>query len=172
VSGAALFAATVVGLGGCGSPAPSGAPSADLGADPDVVAVRYAKALFAGDIATARSLTEPASQSALRLVALGIDPALVHARDLAVGSTAIGGDRAVVTLTGTLCRRSRKPSKADPSPPEDCVSNPDVHTDSPIFKVAVARQPDRLWLVTLTPLQNPGPDGGEAPSAAATSSAR
>lgn len=143
-----LLFVVLVALTACGtrSAVETGASgSADPG--PGAVAVAYADALFAGDFSKASSLVEPGSQSAFRLVKLGIDPRVISARNLSDGSTLVKGSSAITTLLGSVCHR--QPSSAASAPPAECIDNLDPHSANPIFKVASALQPNGQWLVTL-----------------------
>jgi hypothetical protein len=123
----------------------TGAASAGTDDKPGRVALEYVRALFSGDFDKAQSLVEPGSQPAFRLVALGVDPKLVTARDLAIGATVVNGARASTTILGTICRAGDSSSAGA----TDCITNHDPGTSNPIFKVALVRQPGGDWLVSL-----------------------
>ena len=174
-AGALIMAALLAGCGPGGSAAgpssaePSGGASTGLG--PGDVALRYVRAIFGGDLAAARRLVEPSSQDAQKLVELGIGQQKLSSRDLAVGSSVIDGDHATVVVTGTLCRRP--PSAASSSPP-DCISNTDARSSDPVFRVYLARQADRSWLVSLQLgglSGEPSDDPSDGPPSSATSAA-
>ena len=119
---------------------------------PGGVAVRYAQALFGGDIDTAKSLVDPQGASAFALMASGLGQTHVTGKDLGVGSTSINGDAAVVILVGTFCGA------------DGCITNSSPHTDNPIFRVAERRAGGR-WLVTFAAGAAPaGPDVTPSPA--------
>jgi hypothetical protein len=106
------------------------------------VALAYARALFAGDFATAQSLVEPDSQSLLGLIKIGYKPDELSA-DIRVGATVVTGDLATTTLLGEICHVTAGSS------PTDCVSNTDPGTADPIFRVNLIRSAGRDWQITL-----------------------
>lgn len=137
---------TLVALAGCGNPAASnGTGSSPDNREPGQVALAYVRALFSGDFDRAQALVDPGSRAAFQLVALGMDPKLVTARDLGIGSTVVNGDRASTTILGTICRAGG----ATPGLADDCLTNNDPSTSNPIFKVALVRRSDGAWMVTL-----------------------
>jgi hypothetical protein len=134
-------------LSGCGRQPASGGDNSSSREKSGQVALEYAQALFSGNFDKARALVEADSQSAFQLVRLGVDPKTLTVRDIGIGSTAVNGDRASTTLTGTICRKDT--AGAATGAPEDCITNHDPSTSNPIFKVAVARQPNGKWMVSL-----------------------
>jgi|GEM_PF-4513425 len=170
-----VLAGLLLGVAGCATPAartPAADSSASVAGDEGQagqVAVRYATALFDGDIKTARALVEPSSQQSFELVVAGLGQTKVHAKGLANGRTTITAGRAVTTLLGDLCPGAASATAATVSP-TDCMSNHDPASTNPIFMVALARQPNGQWLVTLSlapgvPPSGGSPDPAPAPSA-------
>lgn len=168
-----VLAGLVLGMAGCATPAaqaPASASAVGDAAQAGQVAVKYASALFDGDIKTARALVEPASQQSLELIAAGGTQNAVHAKGLANGRTVITSGRAVTTLLGDLCQGSSSRTVATVNP-ADCISNHDPESTDPIFRVSLLRQPDGEWRVTLSPEPGASPTGGPsipAPSSSAS----
>jgi hypothetical protein len=156
---ALLAVLLVTGCGGRGTAEP------EQPAGPGDVALSYVRATFSADPSRARRWVEPASQDAYRIVELGIGDQELSARDLAVGSTKIDGDRATVIVLGTLCRKEPKAKTTEP----ECVTNTDPESANPIFRVFLARQADASWMVSLRIEQSIMPSPGDAPSAATSS---
>lgn len=100
---------------GC-SPSPAtqqqGVPGS---ASPGAVAVAYVRALFSGDVVKANGLVAPAYRNVLAVIAAGHPPAVGLIRNLAVGSTSVRGDSAIVILTGTLCGPPPQAAPASPA---------------------------------------------------------
>jgi len=143
--------AILVGLVGCGRPAADPGAAKATADKAGQVALAYTRALFSGDLGKARSLVEPGSRSAFQVVAVGVDPKLVTARDLSVGTTAVNGTLADATILGTICRRASKPG------PDQCMTNTDPNTTNPIFKVTLAQQPNGDWRVSFRTAVGPQP---------------
>lgn len=169
-----VLAGLLLGVAGCATPAAhvpgSASGSASVARDAaqaGEVAVRYATALFDGDIKTAGALVEPPSRESFGLVAAGMGQNVVHAKGLANGRTTITAGRAVTTLLGDLCQDASTPSAVTVNP-ADCISNHDPESTNPIFRVSLARQSSGQWLVTLSLEPGVSPPGGPsspAPSA-------
>src|SRR5664279_56517 len=135
-------------LAGCGSSGagPRSADSNRAGA----VALRYAKALFAGRFAAASRYVAPSGRNAFLVLTDGADSSSLRAHNLAVGSTIVTGSTAVTILTGSLCSRA--------GAAEHCVTNTDPASSSPIFGVDLIRQSNGRWLI-IYPAQKSGSSG-------------
>lgn len=150
---------------GCGSGTKAGEPAPPAVVTPDVIALRYVKATFSENPSSARSLVEPASQDAYKIVELGIGQQQLTSRDLQVGSTKIDGDRATVVMMGTLCRSA--PTQSTPA--ADCITNQDPRSGNPIFQVFLTRQQDQSWLVSLRTEQSGVPEPEQQPGSSSSS---
>jgi hypothetical protein len=130
-------------------------------------ALQYAQALFAGDYRMAGGYLEPASHGAFMLITAGLKPSSLRSRNLAVGSSTVTGQAAVVILTGTICASATvgtEPSIAA-SGAMQCVTNSDRHSSNPIFGVQLTRAANGNWLVVYrVPAIAPNSQSGEGGS--------
>jgi hypothetical protein len=149
-------------VAGCGTSATVSGNTAGSNDKRDAVVLEYIHALISGDDVRAKSLVEPKSQAALQIVIAGIDPKMLRAKDLRIGSSEIDGDRAIMTIMGTICRAGTPTAEnAKATVSESCTTNNDSTTSNPIFKVVVERQLKGDWMVSLN--GSPGevpPHGG------------
>jgi hypothetical protein len=160
---------------GCGPVSPASDPARSVASTgPATVALRYARALFAGHFAAASRYVAPASRNSFLVLTDGLRSASIAGHHLAVGSTKVRGSAAIAVLTGTICSSGSVAPLPLPgsgvSAREDCVTNTDRHSTSPIFTVDLSRGPDDQWLIVfLVPPGSRSP--GPAPSVEQSSSA-
>lgn len=167
---AAAVACAALMTAGCGSGRPMAAGRDAQGAG--AAALQYAQALFAGDSRMAGGYVEPASRGAFMLIAGGLKPSSLRSRNLAVGSSTVTGQAAVVILTGTICASATVGTQLSnaASGAMQCVTNADRHSSNPVFDVELTRAASGNWLVVyrapaMAPISQSG-EGGATSSAA------
>jgi len=148
-----VLALALAAAGGCAQHSAAAAPARDQSA-PGPVAVAYTQALISGDVPGAERLVLPKDRATLAKVPLpkGMN---VHAYGLGVGSSSVKETSATVVLTGKICNMtgSRAPSPSTGS----CISNADINSTNPLFRLALIRDADQKWYVSL-----PGIPSGQA----------
>lgn len=135
---------------GCSQRGAAASPARDQSA-PGPVALAYTQSLISGDVRGAEDLVLPKDRGALANVPMpkGMD---VHGYDLRVGSATVKDASASVVLTGKICNMTGPPASSRPASPApstgSCISNADVNSNNPLFRVALIRAADQKWYVS------------------------
>jgi len=132
--------------------ASSNAPS------PGSVALAYASDIFTHRLSEAAELMVPTDEGVFASLEPIMASNAASATGLAIGSTLVSGDTAVVVLVGTLC--SGPPPTPVPvnsaSGGMKCVANTDPHGTDPAFIVHLEEVSGGGWYVYF-PVPTPGP---------------
>ncbi|WP_277440675.1 hypothetical protein [Streptomyces sp. SPB162] len=134
---------------------------------PGPVALGYSKAMFAGHFDQAREWVLPKDRDALKVLAFGLGPESVSAKNLAIGSVQQHGDQAVAVLLGTICSNGKRAGGVTPRPgatpgplPSSsgiCISNADSKTSKPAFQVLLSKDAGSQWYVHFPTLDKAHP---------------
>lgn len=127
----------------CGAGSTAGGNQGGVASD---TALRYIKAVLVGNYTVAVPLVAPEQRGVLQAIALGAHKNPPAARsDVRVGGVKINGPLATVTFVGTMCRPGAKPHS------QQCISNSDPGSSSPIFTVKLARERGKWYVIYQAP---------------------